>query len=137
MMWLPAHGDQQIDPRGLARDHVRRAEISGIRQQPAHFAQFARQRADPVRHRFDLPLVVGRLNHIRGDQQQAVRRHRRLCTATLLKVAAGNWHDARVFFGQIDLIPGERPLGRRRGWFAAGFLSVTAVFARRAASFAS
>jgi hypothetical protein len=117
-----ARGDQRINPDCLACAHVRRAEIANVRQQHVRFAQFVRKRIEIIQYRFDLLLVVGGLNHIRGDRQQAVRRHR-LRVVALLEAAAGYRHDARVFIGQIDLIRGEPPFDRGRRWFAAWFFA--------------
>ena len=100
-------------------------------------AQFVGQRRDLVQHRLELLLVVGRLHHIGGDHQQAVRRHRRLRVVALLEAAAGHRHDARVLVGQIDLIGGSGPSTGGAGGLPPGFLPVAAVLAARAASLAS
>jgi hypothetical protein len=60
-------------------------------------------------------LVVRGLNHLRGDDEKAVRRHHRLSVVALLEPPARHRHDARIFIGQIDLIRRSRSLlGRLR-----------------------
>ena len=55
-------------------------------------AQAFGQRADLLQHRFDLVLVVGRLDHVCRHHQKTARRHRRLRVVALVEaaVAAGS-----------------------------------------------
>ena len=59
-------------------------------------AQAFGQRSDLLQHRFDLLLVVGRLNHIDGHHQKTSRSDRGLRIVALLEAApaAGMMRDA-------------------------------------------
>ena len=73
---------------------IRRAEIAGIRQQRFGRAQLFGQSLDLVQHRFELLLVVWRLNHIGRNDQQAPGGHGGLRVVALLEAAARSRHDA-------------------------------------------
>ena len=94
MMQLTAHGYQRFDPRLLACLDIRRAEITGVRQQRFGFTQFFRQGADLAKHRLELLLIVGGQNHIDRDHQQAPRGHGGLRIVALLEAASRHRHDA-------------------------------------------
>ncbi len=81
------------------------------------------QRADLLQHRFDLVLVVGRLNHIDGHDQKTSRCDRGLRIVALIEAAARHRHDARLRVRQVDLIGRQRPFGRRRRRLAPGLLA--------------
>ena len=120
---LPTLRDHWIDLRRSAERYVGFAEVAGVRQQRLRLAQIRRQGTDPLQHRLDLLRIVGRLDHLRGDHQKAVRRHRRLGIVALLEPAACYRHDARLFVGQIDLIRWQRTFHRGVGRLASGLLA--------------
>src|SRR5271157_2070750 len=62
MVRLAAHRDYRFDSRLFASLDIARAEIAGVRQQSFGLAQGLGQSADLAQHRFDLVLVVGRLD---------------------------------------------------------------------------
>ncbi len=64
MTRIPAHVEQRLDPRRLARLYVDLAEVTARAQQRFGLAQLFGQGAGVGEHRFDLSLVVGRLNNI-------------------------------------------------------------------------
>ena len=116
------------------------AAISAWHHWPPKFRQQGlgrAQRLGKAGERFDLSLVVGGLDHVVGDHQQAVGRHQGLGVVGLFEAAAGHRHDARVRVGQIDLVlrpgPGHRPLG----WRPPGLRPVFSASSARASSFAS
>ena len=89
MVWLTAGRNQRRDVRGRAERHIGLAEIAIVGQQCLGPAEVFRQDIDLLKHRRDLLLVVGRLNHFPGDHQKALRRHHhRLRVVALIKPAA-------------------------------------------------
>ena len=86
-------------------------------------AEFRGQGVELVQHWLDLLLVIGRLDDIAGDHQQAIRRHCGLGIVALIKAAAGDRHDARCVIGQIDLVGGPRTRSRGFGRLAPRFLA--------------
>ena len=96
--------DQRRDPRRLASLHIGRAEVAGIGQQGLGLAQIRGQGGKFVQHRRELPLVVGSLDDVSRDHQQAARGDHRLGIVALLEDAARHRHDARFLVGQVDLI---------------------------------
>ena len=87
-MRVPAHGDQRLDPGGRAGLHVGLAEVAVVGQHGFSLAQFFGQGSDLGQHRLKLLLIVGRLDHIGGHHQQAVRRHHGLSVVALFETAA-------------------------------------------------
>ena len=114
---------------------IRRAEIAGVRQQRFGRAQLFGQSLDLVQHRFELLLVVWRLNHIGRNDQQAPRGHDGLRVVALLEAPARRRHDARVLVGEIGLVLRQRPFNRRRGRLAAGLLAGRGGFGRARGEF--
>jgi hypothetical protein len=64
------------------------AALKYVGQQRFRLAKLVRQGADLGKHRFDLLLVVGRLNHLGGEDQKALRGHHRLRVVAPSKPAA-------------------------------------------------
>ena len=62
------------------RHHAAASNVSG----------FLGQGTNPLQHWLDLLLVVGRLDHLRGDHQKTVRRHHRLGVVALLEPSASH-----------------------------------------------
>ena len=62
IMRLAALRNHRIDLRRSAEGHVGFAEVTGVRQQRLRFAQVLGQGINPLQHRLDLLLVVGRLS---------------------------------------------------------------------------
>src|SRR6266852_1958223 len=123
MMRLAAQRNHRIDLCRSAQRHIGVAEVTVVRQQCLRLSQIGRQCLDPLQHRLDLLLVVGGLNHLRGDHEKAVGCHHRLSVVALLEPAARHRHDARLFVGQIDLIGWQRTFRRGLGRLAAGLLA--------------
>ncbi len=135
MMRLTAHGDQRFESGLPASLDIHRAEIAGIRQQRFGRAQLFGQSLDLVQHRFELLLVVWRLNHIGRNDQQAPRGHDGLRVVALLEAPARRRHDARILVGEIGLVLRQRPFDRRRGRLAAGLLAGRGGFGRARGEF--
>ena len=114
MMRVPAHGEQRLDRGRLARLYIGLAEVTVVAQQRFDLAQLFGQGAGPGQHRFELLLVVGRLNHIARNHQQAAFRYDGLSVVALLEAAARNRHDARFFVAVAQNVPerGQRPTVR-------------------------
>ena len=98
-MGLPPRRDQRCDPGGRAGRHIGRAEIAGVSQQGLGLAEVLRQGVDPAQHRFELLFVIGRLDDVGRDHQQAARRHHGLGVVALLEAAARHRHDAALSVG--------------------------------------
>ncbi len=118
-MAFPAGRDQRRDLGLGAGVHVGLAEVAAVRQQGLGRAQRLGKAGERFQRRLDLSLVVGGLDHVVGDHQQAVGRHQGLGVVGLFEAAAGHRHDARVRVGQIDLVLRPGPGHRRLGWTAA------------------
>ena len=71
-MALAGGRDQRVDLRLPADLDVGLAEIAVVRQQSVGRAQRLRHAGQRGKSRFDLALVVGRLDHIGGDHQQVI-----------------------------------------------------------------
>ena len=87
-MRLPPGRNQRFDFGSRALHYIGLAEIAIVGQQCFGPAELFRQSVDLLQHRRDLLLVVGRLNHCRGDHQKARRRHHRLRVVALVEAAA-------------------------------------------------
>ncbi len=87
-MRIPAHGEQRIDPCRLARLYVGLAEVTVVAEQRFGLAQLFGQGACLGEHRFELTLIVRRLCHAAGDDQEAAFRHSGLGVVALLEAAA-------------------------------------------------
>ena len=95
-MRLPPGRNQRFDFGSRAPHYIGLAEIAIVGQQCFGPAELFRQSVDLLQHRRDLLLVVGRLNHCRGDHQKARRRHHRLRVVALVEAAARHRHNPRI-----------------------------------------
>src|ERR1019366_768705 len=64
VMRLAPHRDHRLDLRHRTGRHIRRAEITIVRQYRLNLAQLIAQGCNLLQHRLKLLLVVGRLHHI-------------------------------------------------------------------------
>ena len=97
-------GDQRLNMRRLAVLDVRFAQVSVLRDDARGAAQLLRQPLELLDHRHELLFVVGRFGDFRHHGQHDVARHERLGVLTLIKAASDDFHDARLFMRQIDLV---------------------------------
>ena len=88
-MAFPAGRDQRRDLGLGAGVHVGLAEVAAVRQQGLGRAQRLGKAGERFQRRLDLSLVVGGLDHVVGDHQQAVGRHQGLGVVGLFEAAAG------------------------------------------------
>jgi hypothetical protein len=87
-MRLPPQGDHRLDLGRRAEFDVGLAEIAGVGEHCFRLAESLGQGLEPLQHRLDLLLVIGGLNHLRGDDEEAVRRHHRLSVVALATARA-------------------------------------------------
>ena len=85
-MRLPVGRNQRFDFGSRALHYIGLGEIAIVGQQCFGPAELFRQSVDLLQHRRDLLLVVGRLNHCRGD----------LSPAATLAPSLGTIHELRT-----------------------------------------
>ena len=141
-MRLPPSSNQRFDSVGSRALHYigLSLRIAIVGQQCFGPAELFRQSVDLLTQttRRDLLLVVGRLNHCRGDHQKDSKTSPppRSRVVTLVEAAARHRHNPQILVRQVDLVLGLRPLDRRCGWPAASLLAIRSRRGSRAASLA-
>jgi hypothetical protein len=128
---LPSRRGQRIKARLQASTFASLKYPLSAGSVPTSPSASGRRRAAPA-SALRLPLVVGRLRDIGGHDQKAARRDDGLRVVALIKAAARDRHDARLFIAQVDLIGRQRPLRGRPRRLASGLRPVAFVFASRA-----